>query len=75
MPNVGNIVVDIQVFFSVSAVQPDAFAPDDMHRFVVEQGRAGAQQAVAPLQELCIHCHRCFQEIVGVRVRVAEFLL
>ena len=57
MPNVGNIVVDIQVFFSVSVVQPDALAPDDMQRFVVEQGGAGAQQAVTPLEKLCVNCH------------------
>ena len=59
--DVGHIVIDVQVFFTPGIIQPDALPFDDMHRFVVEQGCACAQQAVASFQNFCVNCHLVFK--------------
>ncbi|MOA42260.1 hypothetical protein D3C78_1642980 [compost metagenome] len=55
MPDIGHVVVDIQVTFAVGTIQPDGFALHEMERFLVEQRCLLAYQSVSAFEEIVRH--------------------
>ena len=51
MTHVRHIVIGVQVPLAVGLIQPHALAAHQVQRLVVEEGRVGAQNAVAPLEQ------------------------
>ena len=56
MADMGDVVVNVQVPAARCVVQPDAFAPDDVQRRIVEEPIRRPQQAPAPSKQSGARC-------------------